>query len=354
MSNDIIHADMPFQDMMRLAESIAKSRLFGIQNQDQALVLMAISQAEGRHPALAARDYDIIGGRPSKKAEAMLRDFLAAGGKVTWHQLDDTMADATFSHPQGGERRISWDLARAKKAGLSGKEMWAKYTRQMLRSRCVSDGVRTVCPAATSGFYVPEEIADMKDVTPANASEPRAEGAILYGALPQNKNDTSPAAVLVIAGKAKAAEGVEQWRKWWKSLSKSNRALLNTDPKAIAEMQAIAEKADAYAAKAQQDGIEELIDDGSGVGAYGEIPSEGSEIAPSADPDTDGDQTLGEPEIEDDGPEFLALGIVRQGEIKAGRGPAALAAWWKALKPGERRYLGQQTYDRWAASAAGE
>jgi hypothetical protein len=151
---------MPLQDMQTLAVAIAKSNLFGIKTPEQALVLMAIAQAEGRHPVEAARDYDIINGRPAKKAEAMLRDFILAGGKVAWHALTDELADATFTHPQTGEVRIDWDMKRAMTA-FGKKDMYAKFPRQMLRSRVVSEGVRTLWPLATSGMYVPEEQADI-------------------------------------------------------------------------------------------------------------------------------------------------------------------------------------------------
>jgi hypothetical protein len=146
--------------MERLATAIAKSGLFGIRTPEQALVLMAIAQAEGRHPVEAARDYDIIGGKPAKKAEAMMRDFIQAGGKVQWHSLTDELADATFTHPQTGEVRIDWDMKRAQTA-FGKKDNYAKFPRQMLRSRVVSEGVRTLWPLATSGMYVPEEQADI-------------------------------------------------------------------------------------------------------------------------------------------------------------------------------------------------
>ena len=151
---------MPLQDMQTLAVAIAKSNLFGIKTPEQALVLMAIAQAEGRHPVEAARDYDIINGRPAKKAEAMLRDFILAGGKVAWHALTDELADATFTHPQTGEVRIDWDMKRAMTA-FGKKDMYAKFPRQMLRSRVVSEGVRTLWPLATSGMYEPGEAADI-------------------------------------------------------------------------------------------------------------------------------------------------------------------------------------------------
>jgi hypothetical protein len=103
-----------------------------------------------------------VQGRPAKKAEAMLRDFIQSGGKVEWIELTDTCAKAKFSHPAGGSAVIDWTMERAKAAGIGTKDNWKKYPRQMLRSRVVSEGVRTVCPMATSGLYVPEEVADFE------------------------------------------------------------------------------------------------------------------------------------------------------------------------------------------------
>src|SRR5215471_9188239 len=165
---------LSFDEVVRLGTFIAKSGLFGIRTPEQAIALMMIASAEGRHPALAARDYDIIQGRPTKKAEAMLRDFLDAGGRVQWHSLSDEIADATFSHPQVSAVRITWDMARVQKAGLRGKDMYARFPRQMLRSRCVSEGVRTIWPSATGGMYVPEEAAHI-DGEVVQATEPSVD-----------------------------------------------------------------------------------------------------------------------------------------------------------------------------------
>lgn len=154
MSTELI----PYVDVRSMAEEMAASQMFGFKTPAQALTMMLIAQANGQHPAAAARDYDLIDGKkPSKKAEAMLRDFLAAGGSVQWHQLDNEIADATFSHPQGGSVRIDWSIQRARDASLAGKDVWKKYPRSMLRSRCISEGVRTVYPAATGGLPAPEE-----------------------------------------------------------------------------------------------------------------------------------------------------------------------------------------------------
>lgn len=149
---------VPFEQMQTMAEAVAKSNLFGCKTKEQALTIMMLAQAEGRHPMSAAKDYDIINGKPSKKAEAMLRDHLASGGSVEWHKLSDDGAEATFSHPQGGSVKIDWNKARMEKAKISNAEMYSKYPRAMYRSRCISEGVRSVNPGATGGLYVPDEV----------------------------------------------------------------------------------------------------------------------------------------------------------------------------------------------------
>ncbi len=165
---------VPFDELQRMGMAIAKSGLFGAKSPEQAIALMLIAQAEGRHPAAAAQDYDIIQGRAAKKAEAMVRDFIAANGKIEWHALTDEVADATFSHPSGGTVRIHWDLARAQRAGLAGKDNWKKWPRAMLRCRCVSEGCKTIYPVSTSSMHTPEEVSDMdlpRDVTRSSSAE---------------------------------------------------------------------------------------------------------------------------------------------------------------------------------------
>lgn len=147
-------------EIEKMANSIAKSRLFGMKTVEEAVALMLIAQSEGRHPASAAQDYHIIQGRPALKADAMLARFLSAGGKVEWHKYEPTIVDATFSHPQGGTIRFAWTIEDAKRIGLAGKDNWRNYPRAMLRARVISEGIRTVFPGVAVGMYTPEEVAD--------------------------------------------------------------------------------------------------------------------------------------------------------------------------------------------------
>lgn len=152
-----------FTDMSQMAEAIAKSGLFGMKDTNSVLALMAVAQAEGMHPATAARDFHIIQGRPALKADAMLARFQNAGGKVDWKDYTDEKVTGVFSHPNGGELAVTWTIEQASKIGLvkpgSG---WQKFPRAMLRSRCISEGIRSVFPGSVQGFYSVEEVSDFE------------------------------------------------------------------------------------------------------------------------------------------------------------------------------------------------
>jgi hypothetical protein len=151
-------------DIERMGQYMAQSGLFGIKNQAQAVALMLIAQAEGYHPAYAARDYDVIQNRPALKAKAKQARYQASGGKVQWKEYTDTKCTAIFTHPQSPEPlTITWDMERAKTAGLAGKDNWKKYPRQMLSSRVISEGVDKSYPDAGGLMYVPEEVMDFDD-----------------------------------------------------------------------------------------------------------------------------------------------------------------------------------------------
>lgn len=163
---------IPFDQTKLMAEAIAKSKLFGIQTAEQALALGLLCQAEGRHPAEAARDYHIIGGKPSLKSEAMLARFQQAGGRVEWHEYTHEAVSGTFTHPQGGSLKVSWTIKDAERAGLTSNPTWRKFPRQMLKARCISEAVRGIFPGVLSGLYAPEEVQEFAPVQSHTEPEP--------------------------------------------------------------------------------------------------------------------------------------------------------------------------------------
>ena len=203
MSNAVI----PFAEVTKMAAVAASSRMFGFKTQDEALAIMLLCQGEGLHPAVAMRDYHVISGRPSMKADAMLARFQQAGGSVKWTRYDETAVSGVFSHPQGGSVEITWNMEQAKRANLSGKDVWKAHPRAMLRARCISEGIRTVFPACIVGVYTPEEIQAMPEpevVQSHVVEEPAAPPASAHGApLPLVAPDATEYAI----------KGIETWHK---------------------------------------------------------------------------------------------------------------------------------------------
>jgi hypothetical protein len=180
MSSELI----PYGDLEKMGRAIAVSGLFGMKTTEQACALMLIAQAEGKHPAIAARDYDIIQGRPALKSRAMLARYQESGGKMEWLERTDTVCKAKFTHPDGGTLIVDWSMDRAKRAGLAGKDNWSKYPRQMLSARVISEGVTATYPAATNGMYTPEEVQDFDD-KPRKIRETTAEIVITHAEPPK-------------------------------------------------------------------------------------------------------------------------------------------------------------------------
>lgn len=175
---------VPFDQINRMAQVMGKNKLFG-KTADELLPLMLIAQAEGKHPAIAAQEYDIIQGKPALNSRAALARFQAAGGCIQWKERTPERATATLSHPQGGTLTITWTMERATKAGLTGKDNWKHYPEAMLSARVVAEGVRAVYPGCLSGMYLGEEVQDFGDIPPQPAPDPEMR--------PAEDQETAPA-----------------------------------------------------------------------------------------------------------------------------------------------------------------
>ena len=237
MSNDLTIYSV--QDMSTMAGAIAKSGLFGMKTPEQALALMLVAQAEGMHPATITQDYDIIQGRACRKTHSVMARFQQMGGKVEWHQLDESVADGTFSHPSGGSLRLTWTFDQARKAGLTNKDNWKNYPRAMLRARCIAEGIRAVFPAAIGGMMVTEEAQDVgpaeKNVTPGRASATEiAEAARTpLEDSPERKN------LILDLESVAQSEGIDAYEKAFRELNTAQRKMLGAEEhsrlKAIAQ-----------------------------------------------------------------------------------------------------------------------
>jgi len=151
---------VPMADIQKMAKVAADTKMFGFKNQAEAMAIMLLCQAEDMHPAIAMRDYHVIQGRPALKSDAMLARFQTSGGKVNWTSYTDEVVTGVFTHPQGGDVTITWNMEMAHRLGFTKKENWRNYPSAMIRASCMSEGIRTVFPACVAGVYTPEEVQD--------------------------------------------------------------------------------------------------------------------------------------------------------------------------------------------------
>ena len=199
-----------FNDLDRMARAIAASGLFGMKTPEQAIALCLLAQAEGLHPATAARDYHIINGRPAMTADAILARFQAAGGVVQWEEFTEQRVAGYFSHPKACPKPvlIDWTIQKATELGLTSKQTWKQFPRAMLRARCASEGVKATYPGVISGVYTPDEAEEMEPVVytpaPAPSAAPRANMEVTRQPAPAQPR---PAPAAPVAGPLAPPDG---------------------------------------------------------------------------------------------------------------------------------------------------
>lgn len=153
---------------LRYAEMMAQASLLPPAYRKQpANVLLAIEHGEmlGLPPLAAIQMIHIIDGRPAASAGLISALVRRAG-----HRLrvtgDETSATATVVRSDDPEftYTATWDLDRAKSAGLLGKTNWRTYPAAMLKARAVSEVARDACQEALCGLtYTADELGAQDD-----------------------------------------------------------------------------------------------------------------------------------------------------------------------------------------------
>lgn len=165
----------PLAFVREFGTEIAQSRMFGCANEAQGKVLAMACLAENENPIQIARKYHIIQNNLSMKADAMLAELRARGGKhkVIARTSDEACVEITYDG-QTYRESLTWEDAQKERYvyGKDGqpKDNWAtpRGRRQMLWARVISEAVRTLAPEIVSGTYTPEETHDfVEEAAPA-------------------------------------------------------------------------------------------------------------------------------------------------------------------------------------------
>lgn len=160
-----IPTDEDWKFMLSWGQSAMKSRMLptAIQSPEAAAVIVLKGRELGISFMTAIAHIHVINGKPTMSAEliqAMARRNLP-GLVINILESDSKVAKIEFIRPERGAKPFiqSFTIEEAQAAKLTGKDVWKSYPAAMLWSRCVTAGLRKVCPEALMGVsYTPEEM----------------------------------------------------------------------------------------------------------------------------------------------------------------------------------------------------
>lgn len=151
-------------DLMSMGEVFAKSGLFkDVRSAAQAIVKIQAGLEMGIEPFQAMMGLYIIEGKVVMSA-ALMAGLIVRSGRYRYRitRIDNTGCEIEF-FGHGTDRweslgSSSFTIEDAKLAGLTGKDNWRRYARNMFFARALSNGARWFCPDVFVGpAYVPDE-----------------------------------------------------------------------------------------------------------------------------------------------------------------------------------------------------
>ena len=128
----------------------------------------------------------IVNGKLTIYGSSVISQLKRSGFDVEWGKCDENETNVTITDPKGKKHSERYTFEEALNAGITNKDNWIKYRKNMLRWKAVGNAVRFFCPEVLSGFYIKEDIegdvtveAPVIDTTPlaADAKPPMALAA---------------------------------------------------------------------------------------------------------------------------------------------------------------------------------
>lgn len=137
----------------------AKSGFYGCENVQQGMVIALTCMELGIGLHEFGRQFDIIKGKPRKKAMASLVEFERLGGKFAYTLTGDEPAQRPEDRAAEvvlklGEKTVTYRYSMADAVAeklVKPDSRWEKRPGNMLRARAVSNGLGIICPSIYAG-----------------------------------------------------------------------------------------------------------------------------------------------------------------------------------------------------------
>ncbi|MGW5430406.1 hypothetical protein ACWET9_24820 [Streptomyces sp. NPDC004059] len=128
---------------------------------DIAAAILAGSEL-GLKPMATLKSIDVIQGSPALRAHAMRGLVQSHGHKIQLVESTDTYCKMRgLRKDEDTWQEVEWDIPRAQRLGLLGKDQWKKQPRTMLVARATGEICRLIASDVLHGMpYVAEELGD--------------------------------------------------------------------------------------------------------------------------------------------------------------------------------------------------
>lgn len=157
------------EEIVQRAKVLFASKLFpDITSEAQAATKIMAGNELGLGPVESCRDLQIIKGRICMSA-GLIAARIKASGRYDYEVLeltDDCCRLRFYQEKKQLTPDCQFTKADASKAGLLSNQVWAKFPRNMLFSRALTNGARWFCADVFSGaIYTPDELQGDAEVS---------------------------------------------------------------------------------------------------------------------------------------------------------------------------------------------
>lgn len=145
-------------ELVQFATAAAKSRLFGVDSPEAALMIAMAGRDLGFSYAQSLRAFHVVKGKPTLSADGMVAAALASGQCDFFRAVEITETSATWETQRKGSQavRYTFTMQDAERAGLVN-DMYRRHPRRMLSARAKAYLARDVYPDLMLGLLTEDE-----------------------------------------------------------------------------------------------------------------------------------------------------------------------------------------------------
>lgn len=154
-------APMSWSDIMQMGNELVRTGFLPdqVKTGAQAAAIILAAREMGIPPMKAFRTLYIYKGKIDEYADSQLARFKGKGGRSQFRELTATRAVLWLRHPNGDEHVEEFTIEDAQKAELTGSNAnYKKNPKSMLRSRAITNGLKSLGWEDAVGSYDPSEI----------------------------------------------------------------------------------------------------------------------------------------------------------------------------------------------------